>query len=345
MADLDARIAMAKPVRAAGRLAALAASLLLGACAQVGGDDSTGLFAALSPGEAPASEQPSEPMDPQKAAEHWSKQYAKNPRDLEAALSYAQNLKVMGQKREALAVLQQASLIHGSDRRLAGDYGRLALDLDQVSVAKKLLELADDPANPDWRIILARGTALAKEGGYREAISFYERAQALNPGHPSVLNNLALAYTMSGEAERGEQLLRQATNSGNENARVRQNLALVLGLQGKYEEATKQASVDLAPTEAQANTALLKKMVKLDGKPMTPPASNPLRVPAEDTWAPAVAKAPTPARTPVVAQAPASQAAAATTTAQAPALRASKIETGFGAHSDSDRAASLFIAE
>ena len=337
MPDLDAHSAVAKPARSRGFLAALAASLLLGACAQVGGEESSGLFAALAPAEQPAAAEAQSPADPQKAAEHWGKEYAKNPRDLDAALSYAQNLKATGHKREAMAVLQQASLIHGSDRRLAGEYGRLALELDQVGVAKKLLELADDPANPDWRIILARGTALAKEGSYREAISFYERAQALNPGHPSVLNNLALSYTMSGEPERGEQLLRQASASGNENAKVRQNLALVLGLQGKYDEATKLASIDLAPTEAQANTALLKKMVKLDAKPMAP-ASSPSQAPAGDTWSPAVAKAPAPARTPVVVQAPASSG-------QAPMLRSSKIETGFGSQSDSERAASLFSAD
>jgi Flp pilus assembly protein TadD len=300
-------------------------------------------LAALTPGQSEAQEQPPETATPQQAADYWGKQYSKNPRDLDAALSYAQNLKVMGQKREALAVLQQASLIHGQDRRLASDYGRLALDLEQVSVAKKLLEIADDPTNPNWRIVLARGTALAKEGSYREAISFYERAQALNPGHPSVLNNLALAYTMSGEPERGEQLLRQAATSGNESTKVRQNLALVLGLQGKYDEATKLASVDLAPTEAQANTALLKKMVKLDGKPMTPPASAPREMPAGDVWAPAVAvaKAPVPPRTPVAARVPAQASVAG----QAPALRATKIETGFGSRSDGDRAASLFSAE
>lgn len=335
MADLDAQLAMPKPVRAVGVLAAIASSLLLGACAQVGSEDGIGLLAALTP-EAAAPAQPAKPSDPREAAEYWGKEYSKNPRDLDAALSYAQNLKVLGQKREALAVLQQAALIHGSDRRLAADYGRLALDLDQISVAKKLLEVADDPANPNWRIVMARGTALAKEGSYREAIGFFERAQALNPGHPSVLNNLALAYTMSGEPDRGEQLLRQASVAGGENAKVRQNLALVLGLQGKYDEATKIASVDLAPAEAQANTALLKKMVKLEAK-STPPAIAPQEAPRQDTWAPAVAKAKVPAPAPVtrtVARA-----------ASAPALRSSTMETGFGASDSDNRAAGLFTAE
>jgi len=370
MADLDAQIArcwaVAKPGRHAGLLAALAAALMLGGCAQVGSDADSGLFAALAPGS--AEEAP--PQDPQKAAEFWSKKYSKNPRDLDAALGYAGSIKALGKKREALAVLQEASVIHGQDRRLASDYGRLALELDQVSVAKKVLEIADDPANPDWRVILARGTALAKEGSYRDAIPFYERAQALNPNHPSVLNNLALAYTMSGEADRGEALLRQASAAG-DNAKVRQNLALVLGLQGKYTEATKVASQDIPPADAQANTALLQKMVKLDPKPMTPSE------PASGTGGPAVAEASPasavavplpvaqalswdvethPAATPVAAPAPASRAqlrmttadtgSAASAGAAAPVrLRATKVESGSAASTVRRDAAALSSAD
>jgi Flp pilus assembly protein TadD len=342
MADLDAQHAMPKPVRRPfGVLAAMSASLMLGACAQMGGEESTGLFSALAPEQSAAptqvaAQQPQQSSDPRAATEYWGQQYAKNPRDLDAALSYAQNLRVMGQKREALAILQQAAHVHGSNRKLAADYGRLALELDQISLAKKLLEVADDPVNPDWRVVMARGTALAKEGSYREAISFFERAQALNPGHPSVLNNLALAYTMSGEADRGEQLLRQASVAGSDNSKVRQNLALVLGLQGKYDEATKIGSVDLPAPAAAENTAILKKMVKLDPKPMAPAGPAPAPEAPSMGWAPAIAKAPQ--------AAPAPQKAAVATAAK-PALRSSTIETGFGEASADARAASLFSAE
>lgn len=351
MADLAAPHAKPQPVRRSfSVLAALSASLMLGACAQISGEESGGLLAQLTPAQSGATEAPAQPSeqqqasDPRGATEYWGQQYAKNPRDLDAALAYARNLRVMGQKREALAVLQQASIIHGSDRKLAADYGRLALELDQISVAKKVLEVADDPANPDWRVVLARGTALAKEGSYREAISFFERAQALNPGHPSVLNNLALAYTMSGEPDRGEQLLRQASASGSDNAKVRQNLALVLGLQGKYDEATKVGSVDLPTSEAAENTSILKKMVKLDPKPMTP-AGPPPEAPATG-WAPAVAKAPQAAPAPqtiaATARVPAPTPAAPTSK---PALRASTMESGLGEASGADRAAGLFSAD
>src|SRR2546421_6461641 len=104
----------------------------------------------------------------QKATQYWGKAYAKNPRDAQAAINYAKNLKALGEKQQALAVLQQVSTFHGTNRALNAEYGRLALEFDQVSLAQKLLEQADDPANPDWRGISARGTGLAKQGIYKD---------------------------------------------------------------------------------------------------------------------------------------------------------------------------------
>ena len=94
------------------------------------------------------------------------------------------------------------------------------------------------PAKPDWRIISARGTVLAKQGKYAEAIPFYERALSARP-------RSALA------AEQPRAGLRHERRAGTGRSRccarprpptatrrkIRQNLALVLGLQGKYDEA------------------------------------------------------------------------------------------------------------
>jgi Flp pilus assembly protein TadD len=42
---------------------------------------------------------------------------------------------------------------------------------------------------------------------------------------------------------------------------LRQNLALVVGLQGRFDEARQIASVDLPPDEVEANMAYLQKML------------------------------------------------------------------------------------
>lgn len=262
MAGVDGRTAKSAGIRVARVLAALAASLMMSACAQVGLEAPSFLASNdAAPEQQPADQTPRSELE--KATEYWGKEYQKNPRSLDAALSYAKNLKALGQKQQAMAVLQQASILHGSDRQLASEYGRLALEMDQLTVARRMLEVADDPANPDWRVILARGTVLAKEGKYQDAIGYFERANVLAPDHPSIMNNLALAYTMNGDAAKGEELLRKASTEQGSSTKVRQNLALVLGLQGKYQEATQVGAAELPPAAAEANAELLRKIVNL----------------------------------------------------------------------------------
>jgi Flp pilus assembly protein TadD len=295
------------PLRRASLFGGVAACLALAACSP----SSTGLLdlvANAQPDQTTAALK--EPKDGNstadelaKATEYWGKEFAKSPRDPEKALNYARNLKAMGQKRQALAVLQQASVSGSGNRALFSEYGRLALEFDQITLAQRLLEQADDPANPDWRVISARGTVLAKQASYRDAIPFYERALSLAPNQSSVLSNLALAHAMEGNPEKAEPLLKRAA-AGDRDPRVSQNLALVLGLQGKYDEAKLVAAHNLPADAAAANVDYIRSIVLAEARPMSPAAkadlvagSRPaLKGPAaEDNgagWTPQVAIAP-----------------------------------------------------
>jgi Flp pilus assembly protein TadD len=65
--------------------------------------------------------------------------------------------------------------------------------------------------------------------------------------------------------------LRRATAQSSVDPRVRQNLALVIGLQGRFREAEEIARADLPPEEAAANVAYLKQMLaqRQDWKKLT----------------------------------------------------------------------------
>lgn len=276
----------------------LAACLMAGGCAQLpipGAPDPLTLDGAKEAANKDALKEgtPQTQSELEKATDYWGKQYAANPHDLKIALNFARNLRAMGEKQRALAVLQQISIFHGDSRELAGEYGRLALELDQVVLAEKLLAAADDPVHPDWRVISAQGTVLAKKGKYAEAIPFYDRALTLAHDQPSVLSNLALATAMSGDPARAESLLRRAEAADGSSPKIRQNLALVLGLQGKYDEAKLIAARDIPMESAAENTSMLRKVVKLEPKAM------PSTVATADA-----AAAPWPAKTVHVAKAP-----------------------------------------
>jgi Flp pilus assembly protein TadD len=271
----------------ARRIAVLAMAAMTGACSSLGDDTGLDLLASSQPPAAEAAPGMGGMLQTElaQATDYWGKKYAKNPQDAQAALSYAKNLKALGRKSEAFQVLQQAAQFNNQDKQIASEYGRLALELDQTSLAEQLLAFADDPLRPDWRVMSARGAALAKQGKYKEAVQHLERANQLAPDRASVQNNLALAYAMSGDPQRAEGLLRQAVSRDSSNVKTRQNLALVLGLQGKYDEATQVGATAVSLNEAKQNTALVRQMVKLDPKKGGPSFTAP----------PAIAAAPAPA--------------------------------------------------
>jgi Flp pilus assembly protein TadD len=249
-------------------LVGLATCLMAGGCSHLpGGPDPLTLDGTKAEVKTGAKDAPVQTQaDLQKATDYWGKQFAASPRELKAALNYARNLKAMGEKQRALAVLQQSAIFHGESRELASEYGRLALDLGQVNLADKLLSIADDPSSPDWRVISARGTVLAKQGKYAQAIPFYDRALSLAHDQPSILSNLALATAMSGDPARAEALLRRAEAADGASPKIRQNLALVLGLQGKYDESKLIAARDLPMETVAENTSNIRNVVKIAPK-------------------------------------------------------------------------------
>ncbi len=270
-----------------GVLAAIAVALLTGACS-VGGalesldnmlapqqtaslGNSSGSDGTQNAGPQQISQKTGPKSELHKAIEHWGAQHKQKPADLKIALAYARNLKAAGQKEQAFGVLQGASLLHGDSAELASEYGRLALEFDQVAVAEKLLGIAEDPTKPDWKLTSARGTVLAKQGKFADAIPFYERALSISPGQPSVLNNLAMAHAAGGQPAKAEEILRKALATSND-PKLKQNLAIVLGLQGRHDEAKTLASAVQSPEAAAANVEYVRAMVKPGAAPVPTPA-------------------------------------------------------------------------
>lgn len=237
------------------------AAMLLGACANAPKIGDQFNIAEAKPAQADDQSKPQQ-TELQRAIQYWGQQNAQKPRDLPAAINYAKNLKAAGQNDTALGVLQAASIYHGADRSLAAEYGKLALEVGQTSLAQRLLDAADDPAKPDWKIVSARGTAQAKLGHYKQAIPLYERALLLSSNQPSVISNLAMAHAADGDAPRAEAMLRKIAEGPNADPKIRQNLALVLSLQGKYDEARAISGKDVPTEHASANVEYVRQMVR-----------------------------------------------------------------------------------
>ncbi|MBA4782490.1 MAG: tetratricopeptide repeat protein [Rhizobiales bacterium] len=192
---------------------------------------------------------------------YWGKRYRDNTRDRDAALNFASALRRTGQSTQAVAVLQSASIVHTNDPVVQAAYGKALAAEGQFENALTVIRAAQRPDLPDWKLISAEGAILDQTGIHEEARARYAYALQLAPQEPTVMSNLGMSHVLTGDLPEAEKLLRQAITFPGADERVRQNLSLVVGLQGRFEEAEQIAKADLPPEQAAANIAYLRALL------------------------------------------------------------------------------------
>jgi len=239
-----------------GATAAIAAGLMTSACAQSGINLPD--FSLAQPGAGAAPITTGSIASSSLATVGAEDALAKAPAtaDSQKSLAEARALRDGNQKAKALAVLEAASQSDPTNKVLLRERGLIAADLGRLDEAKDYLRGAIDEANPDWRTHSALGSALAAEGNHGDAQREFARALELSPDNPSVLNNLALSYALDGKHEMAEGMLRQAAERSG-NVKTKQNLALLLGLKGRTDEARQVAATVLPRETAVANAGYL----------------------------------------------------------------------------------------
>jgi Flp pilus assembly protein TadD len=236
--------------------AALSAILVFGLCGcQTAGMSDSDVTGSL--GDKPAASA----ADGRHELEAYGDRFRANPKDANAALQYGKALRAAGQRAQAVAVLQEATMTSPSNKALLAGYGRALADNGNFQEAFDILSRAHNPDNPDWRILSAQGAALDQLGRYDEARQYYASALKIAPDEPSVLSNFGLSYVLSKDLPKAEETLRRANSHADADPRVRQNLALVVGLQGRLAEADGILKAGRPPEEAAANIAYLRRLL------------------------------------------------------------------------------------
>jgi len=246
-----------------GSMRRLASALIVILIAAGGAGCGTLMPAATTTGSvaAPTAAAPAAASDPRDALATWEQRHRANPGDAAAAINYAQALRGIGQRAQAVAVLERASIQIPSNTELLGAYGRALADVGNHEQALEVLNRAHTPDRPDWRILNVQAAVLDQLGRHQDAQRYYATALRIAPEEPSVLSNLGLSYALSKNLPEAESTLRRAAAGRNVDPRVRQNLALVVGLQGRFAEAETIARADLPPDQAAANVAYLRQML------------------------------------------------------------------------------------
>jgi len=199
--------------------------------------------------------------DFERAAAYWGERYTAYPKDKGTALNYAAALRRVGRSDQAVAILQRMVIAAPNDRQVLAAYGKALAANGDLAQALDVVQRAQTPDQPDWQLLSAEAAIHDQLGQHDAARQLYAQALAIAPNEPTTLSNYGMSYALTNELPAAEKLLRQAAALPTADSRVRQNLALVVGLEGRFAEAEKIATADLSPDEAAANVAYLKTML------------------------------------------------------------------------------------
>jgi len=203
-------------------------------------------------------------------AAFWSREHNLNPGDLEAAIKLAAAIRKMGNPAQAIEITQQTRALYPRDPYLAAEYAAALIASERGGDAMETLDTALRTSPGYARLWSLKGAALDQLEDYELARKHYAKALQITPYDPNVLANIGLSYALSGDVQTAEEWLRRAANIPGAGASVRQNLAIVLQLQGKNQEADK-----LIPNLRQAALGSLNTYNGRSGSPSQPHQTQP----------------------------------------------------------------------
>jgi Flp pilus assembly protein TadD len=239
-------------------LLVVVAATLLGGCAQT----SKMTTGSIGPARGSPSLDRMSSSQLQGALTTYGMAYEKSPKEKATGLGYASALQMAGRNDQSLAVMQQVAIAHPKDRDVLAAYGKALAAAGELDKALETIRRAQTPDFPDWKLYSAEGAILDQLGQSEGARTLYRKALEIQPNEPAILSNLGMSYVLANDLKSGETYLRQAVARPGADSRIRQNLALVVGLQGRFDEAEEIARAELSPEDATANVAYLKGMLK-----------------------------------------------------------------------------------
>lgn len=224
--------------------------------------------------------------DPLKQAAFFAEQFEHDPTNAQIGICLSNAQRMIGRYQEAADTAHTVLLFapDNADALVAAARGHIAGGKAFYAI-DPLEHLAKLKPN-DWLAYSLLGVAYDQTKRPDDAQTAWATALKLSPNNPAVLTNIAMSKVTKGDFAGAEPLLRMAVAQKNATLQERQNLALVLGLEGKMTEAEKLLREDLPPDEADANLAWLHQSLQTHAAPAaTPVASSAPQAPANRSWA------------------------------------------------------------
>jgi Flp pilus assembly protein TadD len=239
----------------------ISALALTGATSASAGDRTPATAQTALSAPAPASAEQraaAERMDALTRSVFWSRERDLNPADPVAGVRLAVSLRELGQYDQAADAAQAVLTAQPDNYEAMLEFGRDQIARGQGFYGIGALEKARAAAPTDWRPLSLLGVAYNQVRRADDARAAWNEGLQLSADNPEILTNAAVALMTDGNLPGAETLLRRAVVQPNATSKMRLNLALVLGLQGKTPEAEQIIRRDLPPEQADRNLQWLR---------------------------------------------------------------------------------------
>jgi Flp pilus assembly protein TadD len=190
-----------------------------------------------------------------------SGRYKSNPRDKVTTIYYAAALRAAGQPDQAISVIENGLALYKTDVDLKVAYAKALSAAGRFDQAENVIDEAINPAQPDWTALLVKGAILDQVGRNADARTVYTQALLSAPSEASLEANIGLSFAMTNDLDQAEAHLRKALNMHGATSQIRQNLALVIGLQGRFDEAKAIFAAELPSAQVDANMAYIRALL------------------------------------------------------------------------------------
>jgi len=188
----------------------------------------------------------------------WNRERDINPADPVAGVKLAAALRELGQFDQAADASQAVLTAQPDNYDAMLEFGRDQIARGQGFYGIAALEKAKAMAPNDWRPLSLLGVAYHQVRRADDARTAWNEGLQLSADNPEILTNAAVALMTDGNLPGAEGLLRRAVAQPTATTKMRLNLALVLGLQGKTPEAEQIIRRDLPPEQADRNLQWLR---------------------------------------------------------------------------------------
>lgn len=187
--------------------------------------------------------------------------YKADPRNKTTIIFYAAALRANGQAPQAVAVMEAGMKGYARDTEVRIAYAKALTAAGRFPQAIQVIDDTINPAQPDWNALSVKGAILDQMGRNADARRLYSQALTIAPLEASLYANLGLSYAMTNDLDEAEVYLRKAVQMRGATSQIRQNLALIVGLQGRFDESRRLFAAELGPEQVEANMSYIRALL------------------------------------------------------------------------------------